>query len=76
MNQPKRTYTLEQASQELNISPETLERLLPNLSRGSQREGDQISEDELNQIVDLLNDPNNTTDKGTSGTSASTDSGN
>ena len=76
MDQPKRTYTLEQASQELNISPETIERLLPNLSRGSQREGDQISEDELNQIVDLLNDPNNSANKGTASLNTSTDSGN
>ena len=76
MDQPKRTYTLEQASQELNISQETLERLLPNLAGGSQREGNQISEDELNRIVDLLNDPNSTADKGTGGLNAGTDSGN
>ena len=76
MDQPKRTYTLEQASQELNISPETLMRLLPNLAGAAETPTDHISEDTLNKIVDLLNDPNNTADKGASSMSASTDSGN
>ncbi len=76
MDQPKRTYTLDEASQELNISRETLQRLLPNLAGASQQPTDHISEDTLNQIVDLLNDPNNTADTGTSGTGAETDSGN
>ena len=76
MDQPKRTYTLDEASKELNISPETLQRLLPNLAGASQQPTDHISEDTLNRIVDLLNDPNNTADKGTAGTGAETDSGN
>lgn len=58
MNLPKRTYTMDQAVEELHISRETLERLLPNLPNSSVREGSEISEDELNQIVDMLNDPN------------------
>lgn len=76
MDQPKRTYTLDEASQELNISRETLERLLPNLAGASQQPTNHISEDTLNQIVDLLNDPNNTADKGASGMNTTTDSGN
>lgn len=55
MNQNPRTYTLEEASKELNINRETLERLLPQLNAGSQRTGDRITEDELNRIVDLMN---------------------
>ncbi len=58
MNMPKRTYTMDQAVEELHITRETLERLLPNLPNSSVREGSDISEDELNQIVDMLNDPN------------------
>jgi hypothetical protein len=59
MKQPTRTYTLDQAAEELHISRETLERLIPNLPNSSSRSGEPISEDELNQIVDLMNDPNN-----------------
>ena len=58
MDQPKRTYTMEQAVEELHITRETLERLLPNLPNSSVREGSDITEDELNQIIDMLNDPN------------------
>ena len=58
MDQPKRTYTMDQAVAELHITRETLERLLPNLPNSSVREGTEISEDELNQIIDMLNDPN------------------
>ena len=76
MDQPKRTYTLAEASQELNISSETLQRLLPNLAGASHEPTDHISEDTLNRIVDLLNDPNNTADKGTPAPGAETDSGN
>lgn len=57
MDRPKRTYSLEEAVQELHISRETLEKLLPNLPNSSVRLGEPISEDELNQIMDMLNDP-------------------
>ncbi len=59
MQKEQRTYTLDQAAQELHISRETLERLLPNLGGGSQRSGDRLTEDELNQIIDLLNNNKN-----------------
>ena len=59
MNQPKRTYTLDQAAEELHISRDTLERLIPNLPDSTARTGEPISEDELNQLIDMLNNPDN-----------------
>lgn len=57
MELPKRTYTMEEAVAELHISHEMLERLIPNLPNSSARRGEPITEDELNQIVDMLNEP-------------------
>lgn len=57
MEKSKRTYTMEEAVEELHISRETLERLIPNLPNSSARRGEAITEDELNQIVDMLNNP-------------------
>jgi hypothetical protein len=54
-NQTPRTYTLDQAAQELHLSRETIEEVLPQLAGGSHRAGDRLTEEQLNEIVDLLN---------------------
>lgn len=63
MEQQTRTYTLDEAARELNLSRETIERVLPLIGGGTHRTGDRLSEDELNQIVDRLNADQNTNAK-------------
>lgn len=55
MNTNNRTYSLDEAAEELHLDRETIERLLPKLGGGSQRAGDRLSEDQVNEIVDMLN---------------------
>ncbi len=57
MGQPNRTYTLDEASEELNISRETIERLLPALGVSQSGDAPTLTEDQVNKIVDLMNDP-------------------
>jgi len=58
MEQSNRTYTLEEASSELHVSKEVLTELLPKLGAGiADRSPLYLTEDELNQAVDLLNAP-------------------
>lgn len=53
-----RTYSLEEACKELHVSREELEEALTRIERSAIRpSGERITEEELNRVVDVLNDP-------------------